>query len=536
MTDTDQADVRGEKDTEAAPLTDQPQTAAIVRLWAYRRVLLGAAAIGLAVTGLVYFLAPAEHLSTLRFRLLFEGADAGTYPSGVRFTTEDIKARSVLDQVYKADELDQWGSFEDFQMSFYIAAKPSAEMEALDSNYNSQLANRKLTAVERTRLEQEYIEKRSGLLRGIDYDLGMDLSLGFDTMPDELREKVLRDVLATWAHDAATRKGALKYQMTVLTKNILPSSFVEEDYFIAADMLRLKTTQVLKNIADLQTLPGAMSYRSTADKRMSLGEIEANLKDMLRFKLEPAMHLVRMFGLSLDPEMTAMYIQSSIYNITLSQKASADRTKALQESLTSYSLERRAGKAARTPGTGNGAAGGTPLSVPAMIPQFGDSFLDRIIEMASESEDIKFRQDYTERMTTEALARVEFDRELKLYEDMLKATLGGEDNGAGASLTQAQRARVEERVKMDIKKAYDELTDQTEQLGAIYEQLSAKNLNPPTELYSAPEPAVSDKVRGISLSKLAVYLVGIVGSMVLLASAGCLYHARIRSLAGKKAA
>jgi hypothetical protein len=360
------------------------------------------------------------------------------------------------------------------------------------------------------------------------------MSLGFGSMPDEVREKVVKDILATWAHDAEKRKGAMKYQMSILSKKFLSESILEKDEFVAADILRIKAMQIRDNIDDLMELPGAKSYRSPAGspaEGLNLGEIKANLNDVIRFKLLPAMHVVRLFGLS-EPERTKrelaeLHIQGAIYDTTQAKKEVTDRVKALQEALTAYMQDRRPKGVSGSP-TKNGSAGTPALSVPAMIPQFGDSFLDRIIEMATESEDVKFRQDYTERIATASLAGVKLDRELQFYQDMLAAVQ--EKQATGKGVTPENRKIIREQTN----EAYKDLVTHTEQINTIYAELSAKNLNPPTELYSAPEPLVTDTARSIGLAKLAVYLVAIVGCMLFLTSAGCLYHARIRSL--KKAA
>ena len=526
LSETDTNNVRDQADIAVAAANDAPPAASIVRLWAYRRVLLVAIIVGIVVTGIVYFLAPCEHLATLRFCLLFDGADAGQYPSGAKFSTEDIVARSVLLQIHKTNDLERYGKRDAFQSVFYVAAKPSAEMEALDSEYSSKLTDRKLTAPDRTLLEQEYNEKRRGLARGVDYELTMDMSVGFGSMPDEAREKAMRDILATWARDAATRKGALKYQISILTKKFLPENILQKDEFIAADRLRIKATRILGNIDDLMELPGAKSYRSPTED-LSLGEIEASLNDVIRFKLLPAMHVVRLFGLSdsdkAKRELTELHIQGRIYEVTVSKKEAADRAKALQEALAAYMLDRRGGRGGG-PAVKNAGTGATGMSVPAMIPQFGDSFLDRIIAMANESEDVKFRQDYTERITTANLAGVKFDGELQFYQDMLTAV---QDKPTGVDGVTPENRKI---IRDCIKEAYKDMVTHTEQINTIYTELSRKNLNPPTELYSAPEPVVTVRARSISRGKLLFHLVGIVAAMLLVASTGCLYHARIRSL------
>ena len=54
------------------------------------------------------------------------------------------------------------------------------------------------------------------------------------TMPPSLVNKVLDDTLATWARQAAERKGALLYEIPVLSKNILTREGTErEDTLIA---------------------------------------------------------------------------------------------------------------------------------------------------------------------------------------------------------------------------------------------------------------------------------------------------------------
>jgi len=525
MSETDTREARDQANADVSSTEETMPVSNLVRLWAYRRVLLAAVVLGAVVTGLIYFFAPSERLAMLKFRLLFDGADVGKYPSGIRFSNEDITARAVLYQVWGTNKLERYGPFEDFQSAFYVAAEPSAEMEALDSEYSSKLTNRKLTAPERTQLEQEYREKRRGLVRGVDYELTMDLSLGFGSMPAEAREKALRDVLATWARDAENRKGAVKYQVSILSEKFLSESVLQRDEFIAADILRVKATQIRDNIDTLMELPGAKSYRSPAEG-LSLVEIRANLNDVIRYKLLPALHVVRLFGLSdadrAKRELTELHIQGAIYDTTLAKKEVTSRVTALQEALAAYTQNRRATGAAAPPKDG---AGGAPaMSVPAMIPQFGESFLDRIIEMVTDSEDAKFRQDFTERIATETLAGVKLDRELQFYQDMLTAVQ--DKNTAGSGLTPEHR----QMIRKYTDEAYKDLVTHTGQISTIYTELSSKNLNPPTELYSAPEPVVTETARSIGLGKLAFHFVTLVGCMLFLTSVGCLYHARITSL------
>ncbi len=93
-------------------------------LWSYRQV------IGLAVAGVMgifvvamlaaYVFLPVERLGTLEFRLLFEGAGQGQYPNGTPFSSAEITSSPVLTEVFEMNDLDRYGSYEDFKNSIFV--------------------------------------------------------------------------------------------------------------------------------------------------------------------------------------------------------------------------------------------------------------------------------------------------------------------------------------------------------------------------------------------------------------------------------
>ena len=511
----------------------QPPEASTVRhiqtLWSYRRVLLATVVIGFLGVGVIYIFLPTRSFVCLKFRLLFEGADKGEYPSGVRFSPEDIISKAVLNEVYEKNDLGQYGKLEDIQRALFASTMPSPELQALDADYRNKLASSKLTAVERIQFEKEYTEKRRGLQNAGAHVLTMDVSLvgPMASMPPTLREKMLNDILAVWAEDAAQRKGALKYQVTVLSKNILPREFIMgEDYFITGDILRQKLAKIMSNIDELMALPGAKTFR-TPDKKLSLGEIRSNLEDMLRFKLVPALHMIHSSGLTEKEMTTSMYIQGEIYDISQSKKEAADKAKVLEESLIAYIQERRRSAIPTgsevSPQTGPRAETG----VPAMIPQLGESFLDRIVELASQNNDLKFRQDLTEQMTKEGLRGVALDKELSWYQDVQKAL--SELQAGDKKIPPEQREVMAKIVKETLSVVYEDLTKRADEVEAIFEQLSSKNLNPRSQLYAVNEPVLVVKERLIGMGGMARYGVTLVAAAVFLVALGCLLHARLRS-------
>lgn len=527
MTKTDDTDVRAQTDTGSDETPPAPQMSNLVRLWRYRRVLLAAAVLGAGLTGVVHVTSPTEHAASLRFHLLFRGAGTGKYPSGERFSPEDIIAGPALHEVYEQNNLSRFASFDQFQYALYVAPRPSGKMMALDALYAVKLANRKLTAVDQRRLEREYESKRAALLNGVSYELRMDMSTGLADLPDGLHEKVLRDILKAWATQAVQLRGALRYSPGVLTKHVLPTTILDEDPLVAADMLRQKTNGMLDAVDALAELPGARTYRPSDDK-LSLDEIRSNLNDVLGANILPTIQLVCTADLPhagiLRHQQVAAYVQSAAAHATRRQKQAANATKALQMAYALTQHRKSVGEA--------GTRHGQPATVPATvtIPQFGDSFIDRLLYMAAESEskNALFRQEYTDRIAVAALAEIKLDREVSFYSDTFGAIETAKMNER--TNTPPKGDELTALVKGRITDAYGALLVHVEQIDAIYTQLSSTNLNPPAELYSATQPAVTSSSRAVSTTKLMLYLVTFVAGLVFLASVGCLYYDRVRAL------
>src|SRR5688572_9288460 len=106
---------------------------AIQTLWAYRRVMalaLAITVIALFAGALVtYVLSPRETVASIKFRLTFEGAEDDEYPNGTRFSSAEIVAAPVLDEVYRRNELKTYATFQSFKESIFILhSNPDMEL------------------------------------------------------------------------------------------------------------------------------------------------------------------------------------------------------------------------------------------------------------------------------------------------------------------------------------------------------------------------------------------------------------------------
>ena len=175
----------------------------------YRKVMAIAllAVLGVFVLGAMgaYVLLPPERNATIEFRLLFDGADRGQYPSGTKFSATEIVATSVVTEVFAANSLGRFGRFEDFKDALFVQ-QSNPELDLLSYEYQAKLADTKLTPVDRARIEEEFRKKRESL-SDPRFSLSLRRHERFKAMPRSLMEKVLNDTLATWARQADERRG-----------------------------------------------------------------------------------------------------------------------------------------------------------------------------------------------------------------------------------------------------------------------------------------------------------------------------------------
>lgn len=501
----------------------------ISTFWQYRRaiglVVAATTVLFLLIVLVLFIRTPVERMATLGFRPTFDGADSGKYPNGTLFSSADIISTPVLSEVFAANDLQRFGSFQDFKNSVFVV-QSNPEIDVLSYEYQTKLSDTKLNPVDRVRIEEEFRKKRESLPVG--YSLNLRRTERATRMPSELTGKILHDILATWARLAAERKGVLKYNIPVLSKNIVsPASFQTEDYIVIADIIRSKIHRTLQNIDELAKIPGAAVARTSKDQ-ISLAEIRANLEDVSRFKVQPLIGMIRSTGLTRDRALAILYLENQLLQSRLESDEAAGRVRTLQNSLSQYMQE---GRQVMAPGPGQAEKGGGTSAaaggVQAMIPQFGESFLDRLTQMANQNTDVRFRQDLTERVIEEGVKAVGLEKDTAYYTDLIAALKTGGVRRPSAEMP-GDQASTAELVKARAAEALSDLVRSLDQINEIYTEISAHNLNPSTLLYTVTRPFTLTTTHALSLRTMAMAGLLVLVLTSLLASAAALAHAYIR--------
>ena len=490
-------------------------------IWGYRRVIVGVVAGVMVVfaTGamVVSSIAPVERIGTVGFRLLFDGASEGRYPNGTPFSTAEITSTPVLTEVFSANDLERFSSFEAFSNSIFVLQR-NPSIDTLSLEYQTKLADQRLTPVDRSRLENEFQTKRDSL-SDPSYTLNIRANTRFAAMPGSLTLKILDDALAAWATQASEHKGALLYDTPVLSGNILRRDKVMgPDYLLGIDFLRTQIVRVITNIVQIEALPGASLLR-TGDARISLREAKVELENILRFQVQPLLGMLRDTGLSKNPTDTQNYIWNQLFQIRLDRRQAEKSVQAVQAALRAYMGQQQAG-AIQT--TGSGSGGTTPGLAPGnqgMVPQFDDSVLERLVEMSTMNGDAEYRQMLTDRVIAESLVVARLEREQANYEEVIRAL-----QETRTPQAQSDHEIQQSLVESELESTFDEVVKVVDNVNAIYQELSLYNLNPATLLYSLTSGSTMRTERSVSVRDLGLQGLLVFVLSLIIVPVGCLGH------------
>lgn len=482
-------------------------------IWRARgRIAVYTLAAGLVILAIivgVYFFQEKEYVVKQEFRLEFTGADQNKYPNGLQFSTADILSTEVLDKVYRQNDLGKYMKFSDFKAGLAVF-QMNDRLRLLEFEYSQRFSEKNLSMEIRQRLEQEFLEKKKALMVPV-YSLTFIQGGRAGSIPDNVAAKVLQDILREWSVFAERVKGANKFQLELVSPNVLKKEDIEaEDYLVATDILRVMTRRVSKDLEALAGLPGAMVVR-VGDQGISLSDLRYRLQDLERFKLNPLLGLIRQTAVSKHPEFTLAYLQNQIFDLKLKTEQAAANVAIYENSLNQYIQKSRG--SGLSPAQGEGMPGpssqqGMFSNVPAMIPQFGESFLDSLVQMAQENSDAMFRQTIAKNVIDVGLEKVELEFQARFYEDMwtkINLQINGEqaksDNDA-AFLTLAA-----ERIEKTQQEIFDGLMNSIKDLNLLYDSLSRSSLNPDAVLYSVTSPALFSVEKPVSAKRLVMFAV-----------------------------
>jgi hypothetical protein len=468
----------------------------------------------------IYVLSPAQSVTTLRFRLEFTGAEHGQYPNGTKFSSAEIITTPVLLKAYNNNDLGRFTTFADFTKSIFVLESNTAQ-DALTMEYQARLADPKISPVDRDRLQREYESKLASLGKD-QFALNYLRPSAVRSIPEVVVRKTLHDILEEWAEFVSKEQHVLEYRVALLSPSEVATMPVVADPIMATQMLRSSVLRVQQNIDAVRRIPAADLIHTEKDQA-TLYDLAARLEDILRFHLDPLVQTIAGSSLLTDRTFTIRFLETQVAYDQRVLDAQRQRSESARQALTMYMSGRMMEEGA------GGLQSGSARPVPpagaqqlnpneTVMPQLSDSFLDRVIQFASNAADLTYRKTLTEDFRESSLRVVPLQQGVAYDAAVLNVVRS--TSGGSANLTRPM-------VDQQLLAMREELRRIVEHVHEIHKVVS-RNMNPSTQLMSVVGVPSTRFERSIGIKKLFLYgiLTGFIALPIIVVL--CLVHNRIR--------
>ena len=324
-----------------------------------------------------------------RLQFTFPGVETGRYPNDTRFTINEILDPAILDQVYNDLELNRFGvSHETFYSAFSIRPFSPTEGEVVDL-FRQQVADRRLTFVERERLEQQLRNRLEAASRGA-AELSLTL-LGPLVLPPEVGRAVVQRVPRVWAQLAIQKKGVLRLPGFTAVEKLIPEETNGREPFPLAVLSLIEASQRLDDrLFEIIKTPGMGTVHDSISGK-SFRDLQWDVREFQLFHINPLRAALMTYSFPKSDRELRDILQQRISSLEILEADATRQAQAIGESLTRFvdataSLNR--GTAERR-GAEQGSAGGTTIPQGSAggttIPQVSEGFIDKIIELTRSS-------------------------------------------------------------------------------------------------------------------------------------------------------
>ena len=328
-----------------------------------------------------------------RVHFTFNGAEEGQYPNETSFTSSDLLSPLVLRRVYELNDLESFGlSRADFSDALSIAAYAPTR-EFIVRRYRAHLDSGNLSSAEISRIEQQFSETLERASRGqaiLTLTLRDGILPNQSVLSDEVARKVLLDIPRVWARYMTTETGVFASDVSLYSVDAMDSAaFDWMDGLASSDVLKGQFRLLNSNLDSLSNLANSGAVRDP-ETGMRLSDIGARAEWLENFVLEDIRATAMGLGLSETPEATARFFRNRVEELTRRKELLQTRARRIEEALQAY-LTGQTPAPLALPSAGG--PGPDELRGATAIPQFGSDFLDRLVQLGSDTGDIEFRQE-----------------------------------------------------------------------------------------------------------------------------------------------
>lgn len=348
----------------------------------------------------------------------FSGVSEGQYPGGEAFSSTDLLSPVVLGRVYEINDLESHGLSRSAFFDAVSVANYAPNREFIVRRFRDQLDGRSLSSAEQRQIEEEFAAALRQASRGqaiLTLTLRDRLTSRTPMLPDAVARKVLLDIPRVWARYMTEETGLFAPDISLYSVEVLDGSvFRDMDFLMAYDAIRAQFDLLRSNLDALSTLRNSNVVRDPVTG-YRLSDVRALKAELEEFVLEEALAPSITTGVSRNPELVVRFFSNRIEDLERRRNLLDTRARRVEQSLADYMASPQAGVdvGSLLPSDGLSMGGGTT------IPQFGSDFLDRLVQLGSDSGDVQFRQELSRERLDYLLGAAELDAEISRLRQLI---------------------------------------------------------------------------------------------------------------------
>ncbi len=431
------------------------------KIWRRKKFITGFVILAMvSVAGIISFkylrFSPLTAYSeSIRFN--FPSSIQGTYPSGQRFSKNDLITTAVLKKVYDINNIKSFKvSFTDFASSFSVAPY-AVNANFIQAKYQKLLSNKKLSTAELATLDKQYLsEIKAAQANFAKVTYVNSKHLGLSSL---VIKKVLMDIPRVWSDISIRDLGVL--DLKIPGEQFYQPNLIKSYEYLQAVKYMQNSAKRFKGILDKLQHDEIGGFIKDPKTGLVVSDISARLTSINNFELNPMFSIIATLGLVRNKQKAELYLKNEIESINDEISALSRNAKVYSEALKSYAIQSKGHSTSRGISAGNGG-----------MVQYGDGFLSKVIGMVEAQKDTVFRQELLSKQINFALQSETKYSELEKTKRALKV-LSSSSSSSSKQLTKDYYKQI-----LDINQSLVKLLDAYQRILTIRNaQVLGKNSN-----------------------------------------------------------
>jgi hypothetical protein len=236
--------------------------------------------LGVGLLGALWIVLPQQSRATMDISFLFPEASSGYYPNKLPFHPDDLLENVLLRRNFQINQVNRWMIYDDFKSSFSMR-QSGQELLALGREFQGKLDDRKLTAAEKQKLEDEFRSKLVKIPNTTHQIIWNQTGRSAQLIPTAEIEKILADIPRLWAQEYVEQKKVLVNSAQVPGKMVASSNLDESSFLLTELTNRIRALVVGLN--EIKKLPGI--YLTSLPNGKNIADLDLKCLALLEGKL-----------------------------------------------------------------------------------------------------------------------------------------------------------------------------------------------------------------------------------------------------------